>query len=181
MEKFNINTFVNGFNVTIKALRESERITKDSLRALSRDLLCQLHIQQDNPRCGDIVFINETLEACSPVNRRALTEFVKEFSGYQFSEETRLITNKDKGRYAAKFELAMSRLEDPHFNLWSWSERELKMEKKGFKLETLSKDIKKAMEARNMETGELLFTKADIIREVMKGGLSVDELLAVLA
>ena len=180
MKKFNVNEFVNGFNITIKALAESERITKDALRSLSRDLLCQLHTIEDNPRNGDIGFTNQVLAVLTPVNKKVFTLFMVEFSGFKFNEEIQQFEKKDRAKYNDVFTKAGEFLEDPLNNLWTWAERNVKVEKKAFKLDTLAKDVKRALAQEN-DAGELMYSKADIIKAVLSGGITSEELLDLLA
>lgn len=179
MQKFNITAFVNGFNITLNALKESERITKDALRSLSRDLLLQLHTIEDNPRCGDIGFTNQVVAVLTPMNRKTMVLFMQEFSGFLYNEKEEQFTKKDKGAYADKFVKAGEFLEDPMNNIWSWAERNVKVEKKMFKLDTLTKDIKKALEAKNDE-GMLVYDKADVIKAIMAGGLDVKAIVEIM-
>ncbi len=179
MAKFNINTFLNSFNIAIKAIAESERITKDNLRWLSRDLLSQLHETEDNPRCGDIQFVNQLLLVLTPMNRKTLVLFMQEFSGFKYDDKTELFTVKAKSVYAERLAKANEFLDDPHNNLWTWAERNVKVEKKAFKLDTLTKDIGKALKAED-EEGNALYTKADVIGAILAGGITADDLMALL-
>ncbi len=65
-------------------------------------------------------------------------------------------------------------------NLWTWAERNVKVEKKAFKLDTLAKDVKRALAQEN-DAGELMYSKADIIKAVLSGGITSEELLDLLA
>lgn len=179
MKKFNINEFVNSFNIAIKAIAESERITKDGLRWLSRDLLSQLHETEDNPRNGDIGFVNQLLHVLTPMNRKTLVLFMQEFSGFKYDEEQSIFTKKIKSQYENTKAKAMEFLDDPLNNLWSWAERNVKVEKKAFKLDTLTKDIKKALDAED-EDGKPLYNKADILKAILAGGIDADALISLM-
>lgn len=176
-KQFNAVAFYNSFNITIKALAESERITKDALRSLSRECLMLVHYESNKQ--GDISPINQVLKVLTPINRKTWILFMQEFTGFHFDEKENAFTKKDKKAYEKKANKACDMLDDPHFNLWSWAEQNIKVEKKSFKLETLGKDVKKAMEAED-EEGNLLYSKADIIKAVMQGGITSDDLIELL-
>ena len=177
MKKFDAVSFFNSFNITIKALAESERITKDALRSLSRECLMLVHYESNKQ--GDISPINQVLSVLTPMNRKTWVLFMQEFTGFLFNEKEQAFTRKDKRLYDDKCKAACDLLDDPHQNIWTWAERNIKVEKKAFKLETLGKDVKKALEAKD-EEGNLLYSKTDILRTVLKGGITPDDLIDLL-
>jgi hypothetical protein len=177
MKQFNASTFFFNFEIALRAIREAERITKDTLRSLSRELLMQIHYESKLQ--GDIQPANRLLEVLSPMNRKTFVLFMQEFSGFNFDEETGLFGKKNKKEYDARCKLACESLDDPHFNLWTWAERNVKVEKKRFKLETLSKDVKRALEEEG-EDGKPLYSKADVVKTILEGGLSIDDLILIM-
>ena len=183
MKQFNANAFYNSFNITIKALQESERITKDALRSLSRECLMLVHYESNKQ--GDISPVNQVLNVLTPINKKAWLLFMQEFTGFHFDEKEQAFSKKDKTKdgvstvYDTKCAKACDLLDDPHFNLWTWAERELKVEKKTFKLETIGKDVKKALAAKNDED-QPLYSKADILKAVLDGGITTDDLIELL-
>lgn len=177
MKKFDAAAFYNSFNITIKVLAESERITKDALRSLSRECLMLLHYESNKQ--GDITPVNQVLKVLTPVNKKAWLLFMQEFTGFVYSEKEDVFIRKDKKLYDEKCKAACDLLDDLHQNIWTWAERNIKMEKKAFKLETLGKDVKKALEATD-EEGNALYTKADVLRTVLENGIDADDLIAML-
>lgn len=177
MKKFDAVSFFNSFNITLKALAESERITKDALRSLSRECLMLVHYESNKQ--GDISPINQVLSVLTPMNRKTWILFMQEFTGFLFSEQEQKFMRKDKANYEAKCKAACELLDDPHQNIWTWAERNIKVEKKAFKLETLGKDVKKALEAVD-EEGNALYSKADVLRTVLENGIDADDLIAML-
>lgn len=177
MKKFDAVSFFNSFNITINALAESERITKDALRSLSRECLMLVHYESNKQ--GDIGPVNQVLKVLTPVNKKAWVLFMQEFVGFIYSEKDEAFIRKDKKLYDEKCKAACDLLDDPHQNIWTWAERNIKMEKKAFKLETLGKDVKKALEAED-EEGNLLYSKTDILRTVLEGGITTDDLIAMI-
>lgn len=174
MKAFNADAFYGTFEITLKAIRESERITKDGLRFLSRQLLEQIHYESKLQ--GDIQPLNRLLEVLTPINKKALVLFMQEFSGFHYDEKLSLFGKKDKRIYEAKCKAACESLEDPHFNLWTWAEKHVQMEAKPFDL----KKVSQFMERTLKKASEDGISKADVIKAVMAGGISVDELIQVL-
>lgn len=178
MKKFDAVSFYNGFNITLKALAESERITKDALRSLSRECLMLVHYESNKQ--GDISPINQVLSVLTPVNKKAWIAFMQEFTGFIFGEAEQRFTKKDKQRYEEKFLLACEFLDDPANDIWSWAKTHLDVKVKPSPLESLGKAVDKALNAKNKETGKNLYTKADILRTVLENGIDADDLIAML-
>lgn len=177
MKHFNSTAFYNGFNITIKALKESERITKDALRSLSRECLMLVHYESKNQ--GDISPINQVASVLTPINKKTWILFMQEFTGFHYDEKLGEFTKKDKKAYDNKSAKAIEMLDDGHFNLWSWAELNVKVEKKVFKLDTLGKDVKRALEEEDAE-GNAMYSKADVIKTIMENGISADDLIELL-
>lgn len=181
---FNINKFFNDFEISIRALQESERITKDALRSLSRSVLEALHTEGEKTY-GDIQYINRLLSVLTPMNRKTCILFFQEFTGFLFNERDQVFSKKDKRKEGnslvcqVKQDAAIEALQDPLFNVWTWAERNVKIEKKAFRIDTLSKDIKKAMDAQDDE-GNALYSKADIVKAILAGGLDVADLVDIM-
>lgn len=163
-KQFDSTKFYNSFNITIKALAESERITKDALRSLSRECLMLLHYESKNQ--GDISPVNKIISVVTPMNRKTFILFMQEFSGFRFDEKLGEFSKKDKQLYEEKCKKACNMLDDPHFNLWTWAELHVNVEKKKFKLDTIGRDIVKALSEED-EEGNAVYTKADILKAVI--------------
>lgn len=141
------------FNAAIAELAAAEKVTKAVLSSMSRDLLLALHAPEaDGSPRGDVTFINQLLAVLTPVNKRAAIAFFKEFSGFHFDarnpktgEGTDLFTKKDRKAYAEAEKRAADRLEDPHFNIWTWADQHLKIEKK-YDIKSLTKAVEKALD-----------------------------------
>ena len=177
MKQFNSAAFYSSFEIQYRALKEAERITKDALRSLSRECLMLIHYESKNQ--GDISPVNRLLGILTPMNKKTFILFMQEFSGFHFDEKLGEFTKKDKSVYQAKCDKACECLEDGHFNLWSWAELNVKVEKKAFKLETLAKDIDRALNEEDAD-GKALYSKADILRTIMSAGISSDDLIDIL-
>lgn len=158
---FNYESFKASFAARIQQLESAEKITRDLLREMSREVLYALHSHEN------IQVINELLNAkLTPVNRRGLVEFFKTFTGFfctQLSDGKIVFTKKDKKNYDTIQQDVLRLLEeDPHFNFWSWSEPHLKIESKEFSLDAVRKMVENTVK------------KAD------KAGISFADVLATM-
>lgn len=175
MPKLSRADFIKNFDVALELLSAAERVTKEQLRVLSRDLLGALigHADYDEHLIGDIQFINRTLVVLTPMNKKTAVLYFQEFSGYHFDESTNEFTKKIQKDKDKHLEKVRAFLEDPLNNIWSWADKHVKVEKKPFKLDAVTKIIEKARE----ETGG---DDAAVIRAVFDGGISFDAVIAVM-
>ncbi len=178
MKKFDCVSFYNSFNIVIKALAESERITKDALRSLSRECLMLVHYESNKQ--GDISPINQVLNVLTPRNKSAWIFFMQEFTGFHFDEKEQAFTKKDKARYQEKYLVACEMLENPEFDLWSWAKEHLEDRVKRSPLEQLGKAVERALNAKDKDTKVAIYKPSDIVAEVLKHGITPDDLIAML-
>lgn len=177
-KQFDSTKFYNSFNITIKALAESERITKDALRSLSRECLMLLHYESKNQ--GDISPVNKIISVLSPVNKKSWIAFMQEFSGFQFDKVKMEFVKKDKQTYEEKFLVACEFLNDPSWDIWEWASEHLDIKVKPTPLESLGKAVDRCLSAKDKENNVPLYTKADIIKSVMQHGITADDLIDLL-
>ena len=167
---FNREQFDQSFQERVASLAASEKVSKELLRSLSRDVLEAHHAT------GDVTSINELLNACSPVNRKVCVLFFKEFSGHLYSEEAKSFGKKDKKKYDEAKASSLANLEDPLFNMFSWADRNIEVERKPFTLGKLQQQmcsiVKKAEENK--------ISHADIIRSLFANGIEVAEFMKVV-
>ncbi len=166
---FDKNQFDAAYKANVEKLAASEKITKDLLRSMSRDVLEAHHAT------GDVAYINGIIAVLSPMNRKMCILFYKEFSGHLCNEEG-VFGKKDKKRYDDAKKKSFDGLEDPHFNVFSWAERNVEVERKPFTLGKLQQQmgslVKKAEENK--------ISHADIIRAMFANGIEVNEFLKVM-
>jgi hypothetical protein len=170
------NDFIEAFRVTLGALRGAEDVTKRELKALSRSLLSALHGKDDALLTGDIQFINETLVVLSPMNRKMCELFFQHFAGFHFAAELRIFSKKDAKGYADKQAAALAALEDPNFNVFSWAEREVVVERKPLDVEKVSAFIKNALKKAQKDN----IPRKDVLRAVFAGGFSAVEVVQLI-
>ena len=166
---FDKQVFDAQYQDNIAKLAASEKITKELLRGLSRDVLEAHHAT------GDVAYINGIIVVLSPMNRKMCILFYKEFSGHLCNEEG-VFGKKDKKRYDEAHKKSFDGLEDPHFNVFSWAERNVEVERKPFTLGKLQQQmgslVKKAEENK--------ISHADIIRTLFANGVEVNAFLKVM-
>ena len=166
---FNREQFDQSFKERVASLAASEKVSKELLRAMSRDVLEAHHAT------GDVAYINGILAVLSPMNRKVCILFYKEFSGHLCNEEG-VFGKKDKKKYDAAHKASFDGLEDPHFNVFSWAERNVEVERKPFTLGKLQQQmgslVKKAEENK--------ISHADIIRAMFANGIEVGAFMKVV-
>lgn len=168
---FNYDKFKADFNGKIEALEKAEKITRDVLRELSREVLFALHEH------GNIDYVNRLMQAkITPVNLKALTLFFQEFTGFFYSKEDKVFSKKNKRQYDAKKEACLEFLSDPHNNFWTWANREIEMERKAFDPKKVTRYIENSLKKAEADG----FTQADVIRAILDGGLEIETLYTIL-
>lgn len=167
---FDKNQFDAAYKANVEKLAASEKITKDLLRSMSRDVLEAHHAT------GDIAYINGIIAVLSPMNRKMCILFFKEFSGHIYSEENKSFGKKDKKKYEEARKASFDRLEDPNFNVFSWAEMHVEVERKPFTLVKLQQQMGSLV--KKAEENEI--PHADIIRALFANGVEVNEFLKVM-
>jgi hypothetical protein len=167
---FNAEQFKAGFDKQVKALAKAEKLTKDTLRDMSRDLL--LMVQETE----DITYVNRVLAVLTPMNLKTAVLFFTEFSGFTYNVEEKIFGKKNKKKYEEIVAQALAKLEDPHFNMWTWAEKELDVGKKPFKLEDITKFAERAVK----KAAEEGIDQADVLKAFFAGGFTPEALVAVM-
>lgn len=163
--------FIAGFERQLKHLVTSEKITKGLLQTMSRDLLSLLHTL--NKKQGDIGYINRTIVALTPVNRKVFIAFCKEFTGFILNEGGTAFIKKSKKHYDEVAAKALAWLEDPMNNIWSWADRNIEVVPKEFNVE----EIKKATEKMLKKAEKNHISKAEVFGAILAGGFTIEELV----
>lgn len=166
--------FIQSFPATLARLADSEKITKETLRDLSRDLLSALHTKGDTE--GDIGFINRTIAVLTPINKRVFVLYCKRFTGFIMNEEGSAFLKKSKKHYDNVSKEALEFIAEPANNLWTWSAIHVDVEPKAFDLKAITAQVinyfKKAEKAG--------VSKADVLSAIIAGGIDADMLIAAL-
>lgn len=169
---FDIKQLLNTIDARIESLNNAEKIVREELRSLSRDVLYALHEH------GNIEVVNKVLQAnLTAVNRKAIRAFFVEFTGFHYDDEANMFTKKNKAKYDAKKDKCLALLnDDPHFNFWSWCEREIEIVPKGFD----PKKVTKYIEGQIKKAEKDGFKQSDVIRAILNAGIEVDALVEIL-
>lgn len=164
----------------IKSVTAAERITKEGLSKLSRELLAHVYVH------GDITLINDLMGVCpetgkfrlTPINWRIAAQYFNHFVAFTSNYESEIqkfatkgegnrvplvFNKKSKQKYTAKLPLVEAWLADEASDLWSWSS-EIKMEVKAPDyLKNVANDINKALDEEKGNHGimEVLATIID--------------------
>ena len=166
---FDKNAFNAAFDAAILKLTDAEKITKVVLLGLSRDVLVAHHHTED------IGYVNRTVAALTPVNRKVAILFFQEFTGFKLGKDG-MFTSKDKKVYEAAKEACSVFLDDVNNNIWSWAAREVEIEKKEFDLARLKKNLEATLKkAADNDMSQML-----VIETMMEAGLKLDTLLQLM-
>jgi hypothetical protein len=162
--------FETGFNKAVVRLQRSEKITRETLRVLSRTVLEALHATED------IGYVNRLIEVLTPVNRKVAVKYFEHFGGFHFDDAMKRFTKKSGKRYDECEKLATAFLEDPLNNLWSWAERNIEIQKKDFSLQQVTESMmgymKKAKKAN--------ISQVDVLKAVLAAGVEAESIIAML-
>lgn len=167
---FDRNAFTSSFEATLTTLASAEKITKETLRDLSRNLL---YITQESQ---DIGYINRTLEVLTPMNRKTAVLFFTEFSGFLYGEDSNKFFKKDKKRYDDIVAKATEFLEDPHNNIWTWAERNVEVKAKPFDLSKVTAFAQQALKKAEKEG----MTQVQVLEAFFAGGVTMDAVMQLM-
>lgn len=167
MPNFNLDVFTAAFEASLEMLAQAEVVTKRELRELSRTVLVAHH------ETGDVSWINRLLGVLTPMNRRTAVLYFKEFSGFSTNDTDTVFVKKSRKNYDDDKAKCMEFLAEPANNIWTWAERNVDVEKKPFNVEKVGQVVKKAIKEK--------VSQADIIREVIKNGVEVESIIALLS
>lgn len=170
LKSFNKAAFEVAFGVSLIALAGSEKVTKAELQTLSRSVLEATHATEDHG------YMNRLIQVLTPVNKKVAIAFLKHFSGFSFDDALGAFGKKSKKRYEAAHKLAMEFLEDPMNNIWSWAERNIEITQKEFSLADVTSATKRFIDKAKKAN----ISQVDVLRAVIAGGLSIDDLIAVM-
>lgn len=163
----------NDLKKRIESLAKAEKLSKELLSPLSRDVL--QHLLDE----GDVRPINLLLQdkVLSALNLRTARNFFRTFVPFEniMSQDGKTLMSFGKVKPAkkeAKFEAIKEFLDDPMNNIYTWANRNEEVTVKPWKIEKVSKTIEKAIKEG--------FNKADIIRAVFDGGIEPKDVISIL-
>jgi hypothetical protein len=170
--------YKTSFDKRVATLEKSEGVTRETLRELSREVVFILH------QHGNIHYVNALLKAnITGLNKKGLMQFFKAFTGFHLQEDKEqenfgLFAKKSKSAYDKKRIEFLSLYEDPLFNFWSWSERELTVEREPqvFDVSKVSKYIERSLKLASANH----ISQVEVLKAVLAGGVTMEALLEVL-
>ncbi len=175
---------LNNINNLIDEIGKAERITKDALRILSRELLEYIvvndGVEGNNKGSEDSQVANRLIDVLTPVNRKVAIAFLRHFLAFHIKEDEDgkfiAFTGKDKKQWQRKLELVQQFLAEPHNNIWTWADRNVDIVPKPMDFAKLNAAmgqlIKKADKAK--------LGHGNIIRAMLANGITNDEILLVI-
>lgn len=152
-----IRAFDAEFDLAIKTLSESERITKDTLRLYANLAIDAVH------QTGQCAYLNKLSSALTPVNRKVWLAFAKHFAGFHYDNDQLMFDKKSKKRYAQAVKDWDVFREDPHNNIWTWAERNIQVEVKPYTVDKLQKSMSSAWKAAHSAN----IKNVEVIRALM--------------
>ena len=167
---FDRTKFYSTFDARLATLAQAEKMTKDMVRDLSRDTLAITHEIQD------IGFVNRFIDVLTPMNRKTAILFFKEFSGFKWDDTEIKFVQKDKKNYDKAQAKSVAALDDPHFNMWTWAEKNVTVEAKPFDLSKVTVFAKQALKKAE-ENG---IKQSDLLKAFFAGGFEPDALVAFM-
>ena len=172
---FNRTQFTEAFPKLLARLTRVEKMSKEVLMPLSRDLLLMLH--SDDKEQGDIGYINRTIAVLSPANKKVFVLFMKEYTGFICNDDGTMFVKKSKKHYAVVQATALIWLADPLNNFYSWVNRQkIEATKIEFNAEYVTSATKKLL-AKAKDNG---MTHAQVLEAMFEGGLTIDDLIVML-
>lgn len=162
----------------LDAIAGAEKITRKELGFLSREAL-EYVVDTD-----DIDLVNRLLGVLTPVNRKVAILYFSQFLPWEVEKDKDGVFQrfgkriKGERKLKAKLEAIAEWLKDEANNLWSWSEDNIEVKKKDFKA-TIARAVKKALQG-DQKSDTPALTKAEVMQAVLDGGVTLDDILAVL-
>jgi hypothetical protein len=166
--------FEAGFPGMIERVASSERVTKDELKVWCNSIVAFVHA------FGTIERVNTLMSVLTPVNKKVAREFFSYFLGYSFDEKEMRFTSKSKKRYLEAVKNWETFSSDPLNNIWTWAERHIEVQRKGFDLkDTLSRTWKNAHKA-NISNNQILSTLLSVTDKEGALVFSVQDVVSAL-
>jgi hypothetical protein len=152
-----IKAFDAEFDQAIETLKNSERITKDTLRIYANLAIDATH------QTGQCAYLNKLSAVLTPMNKKVWMLFAKHFAGFHYNTDELLFDKKSKKRYAQASKDWTAFREDPNNNLWTWADRHVQIEQKPYNIEKLGKALSSAWKAAHAAN----ISNADIIKAML--------------
>lgn len=165
----NLKTVIEG---RIEALAKAETVTKVELAAASRELLHYV------PDTNDIGMVNRLLAVLTRNNYRVAALFFAAFLPWKFDDEAGMFAGKVKGeqKIANKLAAAKAFLAKEENNIWTWAEREVKIEARTKNYQAQIANLV----TRALNDEKQAISAAAVVAGVILGGVKMEDLMAAI-
>lgn len=166
--------FEKEFNGRIGTLAKAEKSVRAEVNWLSRAVLEALHSTEN------IGYVNQLLQALTPINRKAAIVFFKHFGGFHYDDATAMFTKKSKKRYDQAHRDALAFLQDPNNNMFSWAQRHIEVEQKPFDIASFKKGFKSYIGKHLQQAKDNGLSQKELLGLMFEAGIEVDAVLEVM-
>lgn len=163
------NQLLTTINGRIEKLASSERVTKAELGAVSREILTYTLQQWDSQVCNRLVSV------LTPRNKQVAILFFKAFTPFVVDKTTGLFSGIRNKEAKAKSEEAIHAFLESGQTIWEWDKEnneDIEAKKPNY-VGNITRNVKGAIESGS--------DRREIIQAVFAGGVSAEEVMAVLA
>lgn len=172
---------LNTINENITIIAASERVTKDTLSVLSRDLLEYIVLNGSN----DIGTVNRLLDVLTPMNQNAAVLFFNHFLPFQQDDQGVAfgVKTKDKKQLAKYQERVETFMADPLNDIWTWAIRNIEMKPRQAFADRIGAVVKQALagiEDTDEREGLEAISPSDVIKAIMVAGVTLDDVWAAI-
>lgn len=164
-------------DANIARLGDAEKVTKDILGILSRDVVEYIMLDNGEGKPSeDSQVANRLLGCLTPMHRKVTEKFLRSVIAFHWDDENKKFIGKDKKNWQAKQEKAKQLLSDRRSNIWTWADKNVEIIRKPLDFAKLNQAmgqlIKKADKAQ--------LGHDNIIRAMLANGITGEEILTVI-
>ena len=165
----------------ITAISKSEKVTKEQLGLISRELLNYVLVDtEEHAATGDIQPVNKLLSVLTPMNKQTAVLYFSAMLPFAFNKDECKFGLMQKKKRDNAIINAKEFLEVEDNNIWTWAANNVKVEAKPIDWHNkIKRDITKALEAE-----ENALTPKEVLMAVLSGGITaqdVGDLMELLA
>lgn len=172
-----MNTLQKSIEKRIATIAKSEKVTKEQLGIISRELLtCILVDREEGLATFDIQPVNKLLGVLTPMNKQTAVLYFSAFLPFPFhAQACKFLSLKKKSKDKALI-VAKEFLADEDNNIWTWAADNVKIEAKPVDwVKRITKDVSKALGDENDP-----LTAKDVLMAVMAGGINAQDLAGLM-
>ncbi len=159
----------------IDTLGKAEKVTKQLLGELSRELLEYIIVDESN----DIATVNRLLSVLTPMNQKTAVLFFDTFLPFILDTDTNTFGKKTKGEKKVKefVDASLAFLDTEDNNIWTWAALNVEIKAKPVDYaKKIEKDVYKAL-----NNDENPLDPSEVLKAVLAGGLDVADIVDLMA